>query len=326
MKLVDRIKNALAGKKLRANRKRLVIAAIVAGVLLVGIVAAWVFMAKPLSRGLDEDGGEVGVLEPEPGSTIGPGTVLSGDYSGTGEVYVWVEGINYAVPVTSSGGAWSYTYDGGLEGTQTLVLSVARDNQFGPVSKVTYKFSPTVQSESVHYVTEDWPANAVFKPVERAARATVNAITEVVGGFTNWVTGRGSGDLDQNDVPDQWQGSQFPPTSAAGGLPYTNAIMAIAVVLVVLAAAYIVRPEPIAGALTNFQNASRDKALARYKVKAQQAKWEADAQNKKLKVIGELKGKQITAQAQYAKQQLDVKGKLLNRQLELQKELAKRGN
>jgi hypothetical protein len=175
----------------------------------VGVLVAAGMVRFPRIEALFEtSGGDGSILveSPASGALLRPGDTVEGTATGPGVVYVWVQGVNFALPVPTEAGAWRYEYAGGLTGERTLAFALVHDGHWGTATTVRYAFDAPEPGPPTGF-------RRLFAPFLDAVESAVTVLT-----------GRGSGDLDQNGVSDQWQGSLGAPTGGAlARIPYVNA-------------------------------------------------------------------------------------------------------
>jgi hypothetical protein len=150
---------------------------------------------------------------------VTPGTPIHGQVDGSGDVRVWVPGINFAVPAVREGNTWTYTYQGGLSGTQTLAFAVQDGRQWSSAAHVQYRFQADGGStDAGERATDHFPGviRSIIRPVEDALRSVVVLVNDGVHRAPH-LMGGASNDLDGNGVPDSLQGS---PVSPSAGIPY----------------------------------------------------------------------------------------------------------
>lgn len=271
--------------------------AAVAGLWAAGVVS---FPRVEAALGLgDGPTGSVAVLEPDDGEALAAGDEIHGEASDEGVVYVWADGVNFAVPVTMDGLEWSYTYSGGLSGENRLWFSLVTPAGWGEAVSVVYSFEDAGaggEEPSSTSFSDSLPAplRVVFRPVERGIEAAAAFVERAVGGVVGGASGDGSGDLDANGVPDQWQGSPLSPASSVvGRVPYVNLGLVLFVLVGIPALVYLVRGRQINAYLSDRLDVARDRTRAK-----------AELEKQRLEVVGRLKERQIEAARDVGKRRL----------------------
>jgi hypothetical protein len=254
--------------------------------------------------------GVVIVESPEPGSGVAAGHVIQGRSTSPGQVYLWVEGVNFAIPVQMHGDSWSYIYAGGILGHRALVLSVVNEGVWGQPTRVEYLFVapegvlPVDSGDGASRVTDSWPTplRVVFRPVEQVLQAAVAIVTGGAGS----VAGRGSGDLDGNGIPDRWQGGPVAPNHGfVGRVPYLNVGLVVLGVVAIVGGVYVARSTQLNALI-----------VRRQEIKLREKQLRAQVEQKKLGVVSKLKQRQWGLVGSLKSKQLGVGEKLQLQQLQ----------
>lgn len=255
------------------HRRLLAAALAVAVLVVVGAAAAWYFLRPaPSDARLSLDG-------PPEGSLVTPGTTIHGQAFGPGQVRVWVEGINFAVPAVREGDTWTYTYQGGLSGQLTLAFAL-QDEAWGRTLRVDYEFQGESGADAGERASDHFPEvlRSIIRPVESALRSVVVLINEGVSRAPQ-LTGGASHDLDGNGVPDYAQGS---PVAPPQGLPYGWIAVTVIVALLCGSVVLLVKADTWTAYFVRRRHLRNAAVASRAHLQAQQAR---EAQHIKLKAL-----------------------------------------
>lgn len=259
-------------------------------IALVVAVAAWYWL-RP-----SDSGGRVSVDSPAAESLISPGTTVHGHVEGPGDVRVWVEGINYAVPAVRQGDQWSYTYQGGLSGTLTLAFALQDGRTWSPTVRIEYRFAgDTTASDAGERASDHFPSlvRSIIRPVENALRSIVVLVNEGVA-RTPRMAGSASHDLDGNGVPDYVQGSPLPPTQ---GVPYGWIALVVVAVLVCGSVLLVVKGDTWTAYFLRRRHLRNTERAHRAQVQAQQTRTGQEIKLRALQVQADLRQTLIHEQA-----------------------------
>lgn len=296
-----------------------------------GLVAALVLAGGAywfITRGGDEPtlvGAFLTVDEPNQDTTIQTGNTIRGHAAGPGEVRVWVKGVNFAVPALREGSEWSYTYQGGLSGKETMVFALYEAGRWSAEVERDYFFSSD-GSEPAQGAGEERASDhmgvfrTIFRPIENVVRHVVAFVNEGVHRAPEIVTGdAGGGDLDGNGVPDVVQGSPIAPTRMMG-IPYGWISITVLGIVIVGAVVLIWRGQLFTQYWAKRLELRGKERQVEAALSEKQLQARKELQSKLLVVQGKLKGSMIKEGSKLRQALLQEQAALKAKQLDLESE------